>query len=153
MVAMSEDPRSREVVVPWESGGQKGFARLALGTLQFLGINPPDAEDSVISYTVPAKRISRRLYPGGPSVSYDRPVTTITKALGGGVSTAKSNRKIILQTNNQQDTIYYTGSRPRFLSWLKANGNGSSVPIQIRGANGNPLGFLGLPDAPGGPLA
>lgn len=147
---MAQDAKAVEITIPWEQEGERGYAKIAWGTMQFLGLNPPDSDDLERTYQLNAKTISRKLYPGGPTLTYQRPAQTITRTPSGVVSTAKSNNKIILKTTDSQDTVYFTGPRPYFVRWLKENANNPSTPVQMRGNHGNPLGILGLKD--GNPL-
>jgi hypothetical protein len=140
---MAFEPKSVMVEIPWQQGDEKGFFSMALGTAQFLGLPVSDAVIPEVSYSVGAKTISRKMYPGGPTLGYDRAAQTITRSLSAPSSTAKGSNRLVLVEELTSDTIYYTGNRRRAVAWLKANGTTPPRTVQVKGKNGGSLAILG----------
>jgi hypothetical protein len=139
---MATDPQARIMTLGWQEGGKRGTVKLALGTLNYLGLPLVASELSEVTYSVGSKAITRRMYPGGPTLSYNRPAQEITRTLGGGVSRAKTEKKLILKAADSSDTIYFTGPQNEFVKWFAARCQGAEEPVKMLSAKGNPLAVI-----------
>lgn len=121
---MAANPKSKQIYVRWQEGNEKGGLHITLGTLEYLGIKPEDLQVGEISYSLGPVAVSRKLYPGGPSLNYNIPEQTVTRVMGGQCSTAKAGHPMILEgSSGGRDTIRVTGSRRAFAKWLKSKAN------------------------------
>lgn len=136
---MAGEVQARILTLPWSQNGKRGTFKAALGTVEFLGIPLTAGELGEVSYPVGAKTISRRMYPGGPVLTYNRPAQTIRRVVGGGVSTARSSSKLILRANNTTDTVYYTGPLADFCDWLRPRMQASESVVELLTPHGNAL--------------
>lgn len=136
---MAGEIQARILTIPWQQGGKRGTFKAALGTVSFLGLPLDQDELGEVTYSVGSKTISRTMYPGGPELSYNRPAQTITRTIGGSVSTAKSESKLVLRANNTTDTVYFTGPRTEFLQWLSPRIQTAQAPVEVLTAQGNAL--------------
>lgn len=139
---MATDPRSRVMTLAWSQDGKRGTVKLALGTMDYLGLPLNAGELAEVNYSVGSKSITRRMYPGGPTLQYNRPEQTITRTVGGNVSRARTDSKLVLATHNSTDTIYYTGPQNEFLKWFLARVQGAEQPVRVLTPKGNPLGVI-----------
>lgn len=136
---MPTNPNARLVVIPWEYNGKNHAFTMALGTAKALGIDLTDGTLGVVSVPVGGKSITRQLYPGGPTVSYDRAAGNRDITVGPQKGGAKTNKKFRLVQGSTQDTIYFSGSQARALAWLLANSNVGSSSTAIYSATGKAL--------------
>lgn len=136
---MPTNPNARMVVIPWEHNGKNHAFTMALGTAKALGIDLTDGTLGVVSVPVGAKNITRQLYPGGPTVSYERSAGNRDITVGPQKGGAKTNKKFRLVQGNTSDTIYFSGSQARALAWLIANSNVGSSSTEIFSATGKRL--------------
>jgi hypothetical protein len=125
-------------------GQYKGFLSMKLGTYKYLfpaGLAGVDPNAATKTYDVGAKTYQRALYAGGPKITVTRKSQKITKSLTGRVSTAASEKKLILSERGvlggSADTIHYTGhvyGAVAFLNQFAAPVAGGGV--QIHGPHG-----------------
>jgi hypothetical protein len=139
---MATDPRARVMTLGWEQDGKRGTVKIALGTMDFLGLPLTASELSEVTYSVGSKAITRRMYPGGPTLSYTRPAQSITRTIGGNVSRAKTEKKLVLAANDSSDTIYFTGPQNEFVKWFTARVQGAEQPVRVLSPKGNPLAVI-----------
>lgn len=145
---MATDPLAQIMTLPWEQDGKRGTFKASLGTLDYLGFPLTATPLAEVTYSVGSKAISRRMYPGGPTLNYTRPGQTITRTIGGNVSRAKSENKLVLKAAGSQDTIYFTGPQNEFVKWFQSNAQGAEAPVQVLTARGNPVAVINR-DLPG----
>ncbi len=140
---MAQVWQQRIVTIPWTYGASRGTVKMALGTVDFLSLPLNATEVAQVSYGVPTKSVSREMYPGGPLLTYSRPGQTITRTVGGNVSTAKTNNRIVLDAGNDgQDTIYVSGDRRAFVQWLKQHASMAEGTIEVKTSRGVTLAVL-----------
>lgn len=154
---MAPDPKSRQVIIHWEQTDGSGAGletgtgslQVAIGTLEFLGINADDIVIGEISYEVGQLEVSRQLYPDGPVATYTRPAQTIKRLSGSSVSTAKAGKPMFLETGDgTTDTIRVTGNRRLFAKWLKSKVNVGALGTTLVLKNYNKTTYAVLHEAP-----
>ena len=120
---MATDARAKLVTLHFTQNGKTHGIRLAYGTALAMGIDETKIGIGFASTSVQGSSTTRRLYPGGPAVA----VTTATKtrqvAVGPGSGRARTNKKLIVKKDgdNQTATIYYSGPMQAAVAWLTAN--------------------------------
>ena len=120
---MASDARAKLITLHFTQGGRTAGIRLAYGTALALGIDVGSTGLGYVNRAIPAKSgLSRRLYPGGPSVPYDRAAGTRPVAVGPGTGRARTNKKLIVKADTGASaTIYFSGRQADAVAWLNAN--------------------------------
>lgn len=142
---MATDPRARYVSLPFSINDRTHGLRMTLGTALALGINPEQIGTGYVNRTVQGGARSRRLYPGGPSVSYSVPTGERPVAVGPGSGRARTNRKLIVRdvATNSSATIYFSGRQADAVAWLRQNAtiadDDTVGGFQLYSATGKPL--------------
>lgn len=142
---MATDPRARYVTVPYTISDRSAGLRMTLGTLTALGINPEQVGTGYKVTSVQGGSRSRRLYPGGPSVSFSIPTQNRPVAIGPGTGRARTNKKLIVRDtrSDTRATIYFSGRQADAVSWLRQNAtiadDDTVGGYQLFSATGRPL--------------
>jgi hypothetical protein len=120
---MASDARAKLITLHFTQGGRTAGIRLAYGTALALGIDVSSAGLGYVNRTIPAKSgLSRRLYPGGPSIPYNRAEGVRPVAVGPGSGRARTNKKLIVKADTGESaTIYFSGRQADAVAWLNAN--------------------------------
>jgi hypothetical protein len=142
---MASDARAKLITIHFTQGDNSHGLRMAYGTALALGINRSAIGTGYKTVNTTAKNgIQRRLYPGGPSVTYDRADGQRKVAVGPGSGRARTNKKMIVRADaGGSATIYFSGRQADAVAWLMANttiANGStSNGYQLFSVTGRPL--------------
>jgi hypothetical protein len=142
---MATDARARLITIHYTLGDNSHGLRMAYGTALALGINRSAIGIGYKTGTTTAKNgIQRRLYPGGPSVTYNRDAGERQVAVGPGSGRARTNKKMIVRADaGGSATIYFSGPQAAAVSWLMQNttiANGSTTNgYQLFSVTGRPL--------------
>jgi hypothetical protein len=133
------DIRAKNVVVMFpRADGKKGTMTMAYGTYQFL-FGSAGAGTDVKPYTtidLGATTYQRRAYAGGPMITVNREAQTIKKAIYGPKGSSKSEKKLILDNGDTQDTIHYTGKVHEAVDFLIEKAKISGGKVSIKGPTG-----------------
>jgi len=142
---MATDARAKLITIHYTLGERSHGLRMAYGTALALGINRSAIGIGYKTANTTAKNgIQRRLYPGGPSVTYNRADGQRQVAVGPGSGRARTNKKVIVRADaGGSATIYFSGRQADAVAWLMANttiSNGSTTNgYQLFSVTGRPL--------------
>jgi hypothetical protein len=144
---MATDPRAKLVTLHFTQAGKTHGIRLEYGTALALGIDESKIGIGFVNRTVQGHTTSRRLYPGGPTVQASVATRVRPVAVGPGSGKARTNKKLIIKGNgeNQTRTIYHSGPMQAAVAWLKGNANIAEDALgdgySIYSPTGRPLSF------------
>jgi len=142
---MASEARAKLITLHFTQGGKKHGLRMAYGTALALGINQNQISIGYTTANVAAKGgIQRRLYPGGPSVTYNRAAGPRQVAVGPGSGRARTNKKLEVRSDTGGSaTIYFSGPQAGAVAWLNANANIAQTETdngyQLFSVTGRPL--------------
>ena len=142
---MASEARAKLITLHFTQGGNSYGLRMAYGTALALGIDESKIGTGYKNANVAAKSgIERRLYPGGPSVTYNRAAGTRPVAVGPGSGRARTNKKLIVRSDSGGSaTIYFSGPQAAAVAWLNANANiaedSTENGYQLYSVTGRPL--------------
>jgi hypothetical protein len=142
---MPSEARAKLITLHFEQGGKSYGLRMAYGTALALGIDESQIGTGYKDAPLSAKNgIERRLYPGGPSVTYNRAAGTRPVAVGPGSGRARTNKKLIVRSDSGGSaTIYFSGPQAAAVAWLNANANiaedSTENGYQLYSVTGRPL--------------
>lgn len=128
---------SRLVTLPYGTQGARGSITMALGSALFLGFQRNDITPATVSVQLQATSYRRAAWMGGPTIPVNRPAQTSTRQLGSARTRAKTNKKLIIDAGDTQETAYYTGTQARAVAFLLSKIKNASVVI--RSATGRSL--------------
>lgn len=128
---------SRLVTLPYGQQGERGSITMTLGGALFLGFERADITPGTVEVQLSAKNYSRAAWMGGPLIPVSRQAQTSIRQLGSTHSRAKSNKKLILDAGDTQETVYFTGTQARAVAFLLDKIKNASVVI--RSATGRDL--------------
>jgi hypothetical protein len=120
---MASDARAKLITLHFTQGGRTAGIRLAYGTALALGIDVANTGLGYVNRPLTARSgLSRRLYPGGPSVSYNRAEGERPVAVGPRAGRARTNKKLIVRSDTGGSAvIYFSGRQADAVAWLNAN--------------------------------
>jgi hypothetical protein len=142
---MPSEARAKLITLHFEQGEKSYGLRMAYGTALALGIDESKIGTGYKDKPLTAKNgIERRLYPGGPSVTYNRAAGTRPVAVGPGSGRARTNKKLIVRSDTGGSaTIYFSGPQAAAVAWLNANANiaedSTENGYQLFSVTGRPL--------------
>lgn len=145
----ASDPRASWVTAIYTQGtGSSAVThgiRMKLGTAQALGLGNADFSTGYIMKQVTRKATTRRMYPGGPSISILGRTVTRAVAVGPRQGQARTNKRLYLRGKGQgqEAVIYFSGKQASAVAWLKEK---SSINFA------DPNGAIGLFTSKGRPL-
>lgn len=121
---------SRLVTLPYGQQGSRGSITMTLGTALFLGFERGDITPGTVSVQLQARNYKRAAWMGGPLLPVSRPAQTSVRQLGSSHSRAKSQKKLILDAGNSQETVYFTGTQARAVNFLINKTKNASIVIR-----------------------
>jgi hypothetical protein len=142
---MASDARAKLITLHFTQGEKTYGLRMAYGTALALGIDESELSTGYKTANTTAKNgIQRRLYPGGPSVTYNRAAGQRQVAVGPGSGRARTNKKVIVRADSGGSaTIYFSGPQAAAVAWLYENTNiaedSTTNGYQLFSVTGRPL--------------
>ncbi len=129
--------KSRQVTIPFGTEGARASITMSLGTALFLGFEKGDITPGTVTIQLPPKTYKRSAWMGGPKLSVNRAGGTSIRQVGSTSSRAKTNKRLILEADGSQETVYFTGTQAEAVAFLLNNSKGAS--FVIRSATGRDL--------------
>lgn len=105
---------------------------MTLGSALYLGFKKEDITPGTVTVQLQAKSYKRAAWMGGPLLPVSRPAQTSTRQLGSASSRAKTNKKLILDAGDTQETVYFTGTQARAVAFLLEKIKNKSIVIRSK---------------------
>jgi hypothetical protein len=122
----------RMVTIPLGPQDARASVTMTLGAALYLGFKKEEIVPNVVQINLPAKTYKRAAWMGGPTIPVSRPQGTAIRHIGSSGSRAKTNKKLILEADGTQETVYFTGKQAEVVSFLLQHANGASFVIRNR---------------------
>lgn len=123
---------SRMVTLPFGPQGARATVTMTLGAALFLGFKREDISPGTTTVQLSAKNYRRAAWMGGPLLPVNRPEQSSVRQIGSMSSRARTNKRLILDAGNTQETVYFTGTQAEVVSFLVDKCRAENVVIRSK---------------------